>query len=498
MNHNDTIVAQATPPGRGGVGILRISGLKAREVAETVLGKLPKPRYADYLPFKDADGSTLDQGIALWFPGPNSFTGEDVLELQGHGGPVILDLLLKRILIIPGLRIARPGEFSERAFLNDKRSGQAEAIADLIDASSEQAARSALNSLQGAFSARVNHLVEALTHLRIYVEAAIDFPDEEIDFLSDGKIEAQLNNVISDLDAVRAEARQGSLLREGMKVVIAGRPNAGKSSLLNALAGREAAIVTDIAGTTRDVLREHIHIDGMPLHIIDTAGLRDASDEVERIGIERAWQEIEQADRVLFMVDGTTTDAVDPADIWPDFIARLPAKLPITVVRNKADITGETLGLSEVNGHSLVRLSARTGEGVDVLRNHLKQSMGFETNMEGGFWRAVVTCRRWQKRRSISSRVKPNCSEHGPENCWQRNYVWRSRTSVRSPGNLPPTICWEGFSPASVLANNVLLPGGAMPTGPTVPVSRIKQSGYPATSNFPYGNHCCPNGNSCS
>lgn len=227
--------------------------------------------------------------------------------------------------------------------------------------------------------------MEALTHLRIYVEAAIDFPDEEIDFLSDGKIEAQLNDVIADLDAVRAEARQGSLLREGMKVVIAGRPNAGKSSLLNALAGREAAIVTDIAGTTRDVLREHIHIDGMPLHIIDTAGLREASDEVERIGIERAWQEIEQADRVLFMVDGTTTDAVDPAEIWPEFIARLPAKLPITVVRNKADITGETLGMSEVNGHALIRLSARTGEGVDVLRNHLKQSMGFDTNMEGGY-----------------------------------------------------------------------------------------------------------------
>lgn len=262
MSHNDTIVAQATPPGRGGVGILRISGLKARDVAQAVLGKLPKPRYADYLPFNDVDGTPLDQGIALWFPGPNSFTGEDVLELQGHGGPVILDLLLKRILTLPGLRIARPGEFSERAFLNDKLDlAQAEAIADLIDASSEQAARSALNSLQGAFSARVNHLVEALTHLRIYVEAAIDFPDEEIDFLSDGKIEAQLNEVMADLDAVRAEARQGSLLREGMKVVIAGRPNAGKSSLLNALAGREAAIVTDIAGTTRDVLREHIHID---------------------------------------------------------------------------------------------------------------------------------------------------------------------------------------------------------------------------------------------
>ncbi|OSN07316.1 tRNA modification GTPase [Lonsdalea iberica] len=386
MSHTDTIVAQATPPGRGGVGILRISGSAASAVAQAVLGKLPRPRYADYLPFRDADGSVLDQGIALWFPNPNSFTGEDVLELQGHGGPVILDLLLKRILTLPGVRIARPGEFSERAFLNDKLDlAQAEAIADLIDASSEQAARSAVNSLQGVFSSRIHQLVEALTHLRIYVEAAIDFPDEEIDFLSDGKIEAQLNAVIADLNGVRAEARQGSLLREGMKVVIAGRPNAGKSSLLNALAGREAAIVTDIAGTTRDVLREHIHIDGMPLHIIDTAGLRDANDEVERIGIERAWLEIEQADRVLFMVDGTTTDASEPAALWPEFMARLPKTLPITVVRNKADITGETLGIEDVSTHSLIRLSARTGEGVDLLRNHLKESMGFTSNTESGF-----------------------------------------------------------------------------------------------------------------
>ncbi len=386
MSHSDTIVAQATPPGRGGVGILRISGARAAEVAQQVLGKLPKARYADYLPFKDADGSVLDQGIALWFPGPNSFTGEDVLELQGHGGPVILDLLLKRIVALPGVRIAQPGEFSEHAFLNDKLDlAQAEAIADLIDASSEQAARSAVNSLKGVFSTRINQLVETLTHLRIYVEAAIDFPDEEIDFLSDGKIEAQLDKVITDLDGVRAEARQGSLLREGMKVVIAGRPNAGKSSLLNALAGREAAIVTDIAGTTRDALREHIHIDGMPLHIIDTAGLREASDEVERVGIERAWQEIEQADRVLFMVDGTTTDATEAAQIWPDFVSRLPAALPITVVRNKADVTGETLGLTEVNSHSLIRLSARTGAGVEALRNYLKQSMGFSGNIEGGF-----------------------------------------------------------------------------------------------------------------
>ncbi|ATO35473.1 tRNA modification GTPase MnmE [Dickeya dianthicola] len=386
MSHTDTIVAQATPPGRGGVGILRISGQQASAVAQAVLGKLPKPRYADYLPFHDADGSVLDQGIALWFPGPNSFTGEDVLELQGHGGPVILDLLLKRVVALPDVRIARPGEFSERAFLNDKMDlAQAEAIADLIDASSEQAARSAVNSLQGVFSSRVHQLVEALTHLRIYVEAAIDFPDEEIDFLSDGKIEAMLNEVIGDLEAVRGEARQGSLLREGMKVVIAGRPNAGKSSLLNALAGRDAAIVTDIAGTTRDVLREHIHIDGMPLHIIDTAGLREAGDEVERIGIERAWQEIEQADRVLFMVDGTTTDAVEPAAIWPEFMARLPSRLPITVVRNKADVTGEPLGIEEVNTYSLIRLSARTGDGVDLLRDHLKQSMGFTSNTEGGF-----------------------------------------------------------------------------------------------------------------
>ncbi len=386
MSHNDTIVAQATPPGRGGVGILRISGLKARDVAQAVLGKLPKPRYADYLPFNDVDGTPLDQGIALWFPGPNSFTGEDVLELQGHGGPVILDLLLKRILTLPGLRIARPGEFSERAFLNDKLDlAQGRGHRRPYRRQFRAGGALALNSLQGGVLRAVNHLVEALTHLRIYVEAAIDFPDEEIDFLSDGKIEAQLNEVMADLDAVRAEARQGSLLREGMKVVIAGRPNAGKSSLLNALAGREAAIVTDIAGTTRDVLREHIHIDGMPLHIIDTAGLRDANDEVERIGIERAWQEIAQADRVLFMVDGTTTGAVDPAEIWPDFIERLPAKLPITVVRNKADVTGEALGISEVNGHSLIRLSARTGDGVEVLRNHLKQSMGFDTNMEGGF-----------------------------------------------------------------------------------------------------------------
>lgn len=386
MHSTDTIVAQATPPGRGGVGILRVSGPKAALVAQTVLGKLPKPRYADYLPFRSDDNSVLDQGIALFFPNPNSFTGEDVLELQGHGGPVILDLLLKRILQIPGVRIANPGEFSERAFLNDKLDlAQAEAIADLIDASSEQAARSAINSLQGAFSSHINEMVESLTHLRIYVEAAIDFPDEEIDFLSDGIIEGKLNAVIAELDDVRAQARQGSLLREGMKVVIAGRPNAGKSSLLNALAGREAAIVTDIAGTTRDVLREHIHIDGMPLHIIDTAGLREASDEVERIGIERAWKEIEQADRVLFMVDSTTTDATTPEDIWPEFMARLPNTLPVTVIRNKSDLTGENVEITAQGNYPMIRLSARDGMGIELLRDHLKEAMGFNSNTEGGF-----------------------------------------------------------------------------------------------------------------
>jgi tRNA modification GTPase len=262
---------------------------------------------------------------------------------------------------------------------------QAEAIADLIDASSEEAAKSALNSLQGVFSNKINTLVESLIYLRIYVEAAIDFPEEEIDFLADGKVSGDLQGIIDNLNAVRKEANQGAIMREGMKVVIAGRPNAGKSSLLNALSGKDSAIVTDIAGTTRDVLREHIHIDGMPLHIIDTAGLREASDEVERIGIERAWDEIAQADRVLFMVDGTTTDATDPKVIWPEFLDRLPKNMGMTVIRNKADQTGEELGICHVNDPTLIRLSAKTGEGVDALRTHLKECMGFSGNQEGGF-----------------------------------------------------------------------------------------------------------------
>ncbi|MDK9430267.1 tRNA uridine-5-carboxymethylaminomethyl(34) synthesis GTPase MnmE [Gallibacterium anatis] len=382
----ETIVAQATPPGRGGVGILRISGPLSEQVAKEVLGKTLKPRFANYLPFKDIDGSVLDQGIALFFKAPNSFTGEDVLELQGHGGQVILDLLLKRILQIKGVRLARPGEFSEQAFLNDKIDlAQAEAIADLIDASSEQAARSALKSLQGEFSTKVHQLVDELIYLRTYVEAAIDFPDEEIDFLADGKIEAHLNQIIAKVAEVQSQAKQGSLLREGMKVVIAGRPNAGKSSLLNALAGRDAAIVTDIAGTTRDVLREHIHLDGMPLHIIDTAGLRTATDEVERIGIERAWQEIDQADRVLFMLDSTTTDETLPEKIWPEFMSRLPPSIPVTIIRNKADISGEAEGIRTENGYTTITLSAKTQQGIQLLKEHLKESIGYQTVTEGGF-----------------------------------------------------------------------------------------------------------------
>jgi len=386
MYSTDTIAALATATGRAGVGIIRVSGPAVAQVALAVLGKTPRPRYAEYLPFLDQQGQVIDQGIALYFPGPNSFTGEDVLELQGHGGPVLLDMLLRRILSIPQLRIARPGEFSERAFLNDKLDlTQAEAIADLIDASSEQAARSAMQSLQGEFSRQIANLVEKVIYLRMYVEAAIDFPDEEIDFLSDGKVAGDLRAIIQDLTAIQRQATQGSILREGMRVVIAGRPNAGKSSLLNALAGREAAIVTDIAGTTRDVLREHIHIDGMPLHIIDTAGLREATDKVEQIGIERAWKEIEQADRVLFMVDSTTTSATQPEDIWPDFIARLPANLGLTVIRNKADLTGEAIGASLENKHPVFHISAKTNSGIDALREHLKACMGFDDTAEGCF-----------------------------------------------------------------------------------------------------------------
>ncbi|MCL1079406.1 tRNA uridine-5-carboxymethylaminomethyl(34) synthesis GTPase MnmE [Parashewanella spongiae] len=387
----DTIVAQATAPGRGGVGIIRVSGPEVTRVAQSILGYTPKVRYADYCEFKDSDGQVIDQGIALFFKAPNSFTGEDVLELQGHGGQVVLDMLIKRVLETNNVRTAKPGEFSEQAFMNDKLDlTQAEAIADLIDASSEQAAKSALHSLQGEFSAQIHQLVDQVTNLRLYVEAAIDFPDEEVDFLSDGKIANSLYKIIDRLSEVQNSAEQGALIREGMKVVIAGRPNAGKSSLLNALAGKESAIVTEIAGTTRDVLREHIHIDGMPLHIIDTAGLRNTDDAVEKIGIERAWDEINQADQVLFMVDATTTNSVDPHDIWPEFIDRLPKNLGVTVVRNKADVTQEPISISNHKtsnelSYPVHRISAKNGDGMHELKQYLKSLMGYQSNLEGGF-----------------------------------------------------------------------------------------------------------------
>ncbi|GAA3942187.1 tRNA uridine-5-carboxymethylaminomethyl(34) synthesis GTPase MnmE [Litoribacillus peritrichatus] len=382
----DTIAAQATPPGRGGVGIIRISGPKARTLAQQLVKRELKPRYAHYGPFYDLDNHQIDEGLAIFFPGPNSFTGEDVLELQGHGGPVILDMLLSTI-VKAGVRMAKPGEFSERAFLNDKMDlTQAEAIADLIDSASEQAAKCALRSLQGEFSKRINVLVESLIQLRIYVEAAIDFPEEEIDFLADGKVENDLKSIQQDLYSVKAEANQGALMREGMTVVIAGRPNAGKSSLLNALSGKESAIVTSIAGTTRDVLREHIHIDGMPLHIIDTAGLRDSPDEVEQIGIQRAWQEIEKADRILLMVDATETDSDDPEAIWPELVHQLPTNIPITIIRNKIDQSDETASLVENNQQQkVIRLSAKAQDGIQLLKEHLKESMGFQSTTEGGF-----------------------------------------------------------------------------------------------------------------
>ena len=386
MHRRDTIAAVATAQGRGGVGIVRVSGPLALPIAEALTGRQPTPRYAHYGPWRGEDGQVLDEGILLFFPGPHSFTGEDVLELQGHGGPVVLDMLLDRCLTL-GARQARPGEFSERAFLNDKLDlAQAEAIADLIEASSAQAARNALRSLQGEFSRRVQALSEQLIQLRIYVEAAIDFPEEEIDFLADGHVLKQLEAIRTYLAEVQRTAGQGALLRDGMTVVIAGRPNAGKSSLLNALAGREAAIVTDIAGTTRDLLREHIHIDGMPLHVVDTAGLRDTQDLVERIGVERALKAIEDADRILLLVDSNTEEAEAPFALWPEFLASRPAPERVTLIRNKIDLAGEAAGLHQgADGHVTLSLSARTGEGMDLLREHLKACMGYQQTAESGF-----------------------------------------------------------------------------------------------------------------
>ncbi|MWV14807.1 tRNA uridine-5-carboxymethylaminomethyl(34) synthesis GTPase MnmE [Pseudomonas sp. L-22-4S-12] len=382
----ETIAAVATAQGRGGVGIVRVSGPRARAIGITLSGLEAKPRHAHYGPWHDHQGEVIDQGLLLFFPGPHSFTGEDVLELQGHGGPVVLDMLLQRCLQL-GARQARPGEFSERAFLNDKLDlAQAEAIADLIEASSAQAARNALRSLQGEFSRRVHGLTEKLIELRIYVEAAIDFPEEEIDFLADGHVLGLLDGVRDNLSTVLREAGQGALLRDGMTVVIAGRPNAGKSSLLNALAGREAAIVTEIAGTTRDVLREHIHIDGMPLHVVDTAGLRDTDDQVEKIGVERALKAIGEADRVLLVVDSTAPEAADPFALWPEFLDQRPDPARVTLIRNKADLSGEAVAMDTcADGHVTLSLSAKSNDGLDLLREHLKACMGYQQTTENSF-----------------------------------------------------------------------------------------------------------------
>ncbi len=379
----ETIAAIATPSGQGGIGIVRVSGPRAAEIAEKVFGTCPPPRQACYGHFTDRKKKPIDQGILLYFKAPHSFTGEDVVEFQAHGGPVLLDRLLQRILSC-GIRAARPGEFSEQAFLNDKIDlVQAEAIADLIAADSEAAAQAALNSLQGEFSRHVHELVEKLTRLRMYIESALDFPEEEIDFLGDQAIGDQMQAILNGFTALQQKAGQGRLLKEGMTVVIAGAPNAGKSSLLNRLAGDDSAIVTDIPGTTRDILREHIQIDGLPLHVIDTAGLRMTTDVVESEGIKRAMREIGKADRVIRLIDIRSPEDAQ-IDEMLDNINPLPE---VITVYNKIDLVDRAAGIESDDDASAVKihLSARTGDGVDLLKGHLKACMGFEQRTEGQF-----------------------------------------------------------------------------------------------------------------
>ena len=391
----DPIVAIATAPGRGAVGIVRVSGKSLGPLVESLLGRRLRPREATYLPFQDATGQAIDHGLALFFPGPHSFTGEDVLELQAHGGPVVLQMLLTRCLeaaaqpvaggsgqVLPRLRVAAPGEFSQRAFLNDKLDlAQAEAIADLIDASTEAAVKSANRSLAGEFSREIHTLRDALIHLRMLVEATLDFPEEEIDFLQKADAAGQLQRLQAQLAQVRQRARQGALLREGIRVVIAGQPNAGKSSLLNALAGAELAIVTPIAGTTRDKVEQAIQIEGVPLHVVDTAGLRHSTDEVERIGIERAWGEIHAADAVLFLHD--LTRAENPEYIAEDsgIASAMAENLPKIHVWNKCEACAPS-ALALVGPDGLA-ISAKTGVGLDALRQRLLQTVGWQAAPEG-------------------------------------------------------------------------------------------------------------------
>lgn len=386
MPDQDTIAAIATAPGRGGIGIIRLSGPRARSIAEALTSTRLRPRHAHFCQFHN-NQQLLDSGVCLFFCAPHSFTGEDVVELQAHGGPVTLDLLLQAACQ-RGARLAGPGEFSQRAFLNDKMDlAQAEAIADLINSATAQGALNASRSLAGEFSEKINTLVSDVTALRVYIEAAIDFPEEEIDFIAEGQVAQKLDAIAEHLDNVFKQARQGSLIRDGMKLVIAGKPNAGKSSLLNALSGNDVAIVTSIAGTTRDVLREHIEIDGMPVHIVDTAGLRTSNDEIEQEGMRRARQEMASADHILLVVDDSDASGgtATPDELWLQENDHLERDIPVTVVHNKCDLSGKPPGLSEMAGYSAVFLSAKNGDGLDLLRTHLKSCMGFQEGAQGQF-----------------------------------------------------------------------------------------------------------------
>lgn len=376
--HTGIIAAIATAPGRGGIGVVRVSGPDLLPLAQALSGRQAQARHATLTDFFGSDGVAIDQGILLYFPAPHSFTGEDVLELQGHGGPVVLQMLLARCLEL-GARVAEPGEFSQRAFLNDKLDlVQAEAVADLIEAGTASAARSALRSLSGEFSREVNGLVARLTELRMLVEATLDFPDEEIDVLKDTDAAQRLGGICADLASLLARARAGSMLRSGLHVVLAGLPNVGKSSLLNRLAGEERAIVTEVAGTTRDAVRETIQVEGIPLHIIDTAGLRETDDMVEKIGIERAWREIGRADVVLQLLDARSGET--PAD--HAIAVRLPAGIERIVVENKCDLAGAAAARFTQDGHVHLRLSAKSGEGMALLHDELLRVAGWSGHGE--------------------------------------------------------------------------------------------------------------------
>ena len=382
--HNDTIAAQATPAGRGGVSILRVSGPLVVDIAQSLISKLPRARFAQFQPFLDSDGSVIDMGITLYFPKPHSFTGEDVIEFHGHGGPVVADLLLQRILQL-GARLAQPGEFSQRAFLNGKIDlAQAEAIADLIDSGSQQAARSAIRSLQGVFSRTVVQMVEDLIQLRVEIEATIDFPEEEIDAIQDQKITNDIKLLLQKLGETQKSAQQGVILRDGLTIVLAGEANAGKSTLLNQLTGRDSAIVTEIAGTTRDPLHVDVIIDGLPIHIVDTAGLRESDDVIEQEGIKRAWDAITQADRVILAVDMSQNQAPNFENLRQKILAQCPQPIAITILMNKIDLIEHQPAHITDKSIDVIYLSAKTGQGIELLRQHLKQVAGFDASLTEG------------------------------------------------------------------------------------------------------------------